>query len=146
LWILLPQQQYGSLLGPIFAVRNTKQVPVNLVVADVFPTSSDSKIRVVAVEPSQSAIDAGTQSEEAARPGAFDDSAVGEMALEGDGDVEAGATPVGDAALRKITFKEVVARNPLTNNVVWSKRVPAGSSVVLPVRLSFVVASGHNTV
>lgn len=115
-------------------LSNTKQVPVNLVVADVLPTSSDSKIRVVAVEPSQSAMDAGTQSEEAARPGAFDDSAVGEMTLEGDSEVDAAASPVTDSALRKITFKEVVARNPLTNNLVWSKRVPAGSSVVLPVR------------
>ena len=35
---------------------------------------------------------------------------------------------------RSITFRDVIARNPLTNNVIWSKKVGAGSSVVIPVR------------
>ena len=58
---------------------NSKQVPVNMIIADVFPTSSDARIKVQAVEPAQSVIEEGTQQEEAARSGAFDDCAVGEV-------------------------------------------------------------------
>ncbi len=59
--------------------RNSKQVPVSLIVTEVFPASSDTRIKVQLVEPSQSAVDEGTQQEETARGGAFDDAAVGEV-------------------------------------------------------------------
>jgi hypothetical protein len=49
-----------------------------------------------------------------------------------------GATEQG--ASTSVTFRDVVAKNPLTNNIVWSRRIPANSSVVIPVSTAAFLA------
>ena len=118
---------------------------INLILADVYPTSADSKIKVIAVEPSQSVIDEGTSSETIARGGAFDDLAVGEVGESGDGAVSTATAFTTtqyahhahavflQADVRSMTFRDVVARNPLSNNIVWSRRIAGNTTVVVPV-------------
>lgn len=96
---------------------------MNLVVADSLPTSNDSKIKIIPIEPSPAALEAGTTAEEAARPGGFDDNAVGEVSSECDG--------AGD--VRSTAFRDTVAKNPVTSSVVWSKRVAPSASAVITV-------------
>lgn len=104
-------------------IKNTKPTPINLIIADVFPSSSDARIKVLPVEPSASAIEDGTAAELVVQQGAFLDLAVGEP--------KTGVAPAGPDA-RPVVFRELVARNPVTNNLVWSKRIAANTAVALP--------------
>ena len=36
--------------------------------------------------------------------------------------------------VREMTFREVVAKNPLTSSIVWSRRVAAGAHTIFNVR------------
>ena len=36
--------------------------------------------------------------------------------------------------LCQVAFREVIARNPVTNNLVWSRKIPANTTVTITVR------------
>ena len=63
-----------------YVCSNSKKVPVNMIVADALPTSSDARIKVVPVEPSKEQLEDGTAEEQKVQVGAFEDTAVGETA------------------------------------------------------------------
>jgi len=83
-------------------VKNTKSVPVHLILADVLPQSQLTAIRVKLVTPTAAEVDEGTKQEEKERDGT--------------------ATEPIDA----------VAQVKTTNNLVWSKHVAAGETIDIP--------------
>lgn len=88
-------------------VKNTKAMPCHMVVADILPKSTDERIQVKPIEPSEAELAAGTAAHDSKE-------AVDDVAHGGAGDVS--------------EHEDSVAQVKATNNVVWSRMIAPGAT------------------
>jgi uncharacterized protein (TIGR02231 family) len=91
-------------------VTNNKQHPIEIIVAKVFPRSSDDRIKIRLIEPSQESVTAQESKMSQASQGSVNDVEI--------------ANVIAESGERHV---DSIMHNPLTNNMVWARTIEAGA-------------------
>lgn len=111
----------------VTTVKNTKSKPISMVVADMLPVSDDTTIKVKLIQPTREEVDAGTKAEAKQKAAAAGGAGSG---------AGAGAAAHGD----------MVAQVKLTNNLVWTRALPAGGACTIPFEYTVEHPGGQSVV
>jgi len=103
----------------VTTVKNTKDVPVTVVVGDMLPVADDSAVKVKLVAPTASEVDAGTDAEKKQQETLKSSPAA--------------IVPVFDH----------VARHPTSHNLFWTRTVAAGATIEIPFEYVIEHPSGR---